>query len=405
MNPSADLPEYIEKARAWLDEHAKRRQKRDELRWGAGSDQVAVFHNLPFDQERAHIEAIRAWQRVKSNAGYGSISWPREYGGAGLPREFEAAFRRLEREYVTPPGHEAVGISMNIEAPTILALGTEAQKQRFVASLRRTDELCCQLFSEPGAGSDLASISTRADRIDDEWVIHGQKVWTSGAQFADFGYLIARTHPTAARQHAFTAFIVSMHAPGIEVRPLRQMSGGSSFSEVFFTGARVPDTGRLGEVGAGWSAMMTTLGFERTAAAGGLGSGGPDLFERLVLLARRLGRDTDPVVRQLIAKVYIDGRVRGLTNQRARARVAAGGVPGPEGSIAKLAYTNGLLQMSELASLLLGPRLATDTGEWGTFAWSEFVLGVPGLRLGGGTDEIQRNTIAERVLGLPREPR
>jgi alkylation response protein AidB-like acyl-CoA dehydrogenase len=395
--------EYAEKAEAWLSEHAERRSPEGELRWGVGSDNVAIFHNLTEAEERACIDELRAWQRLKSDAGYGSISWPLEYGGAGLPRAYEHEFARLERMFATPASHEAVMISLNIEAPTILTLGSDAQKRRWVASLRRADELCCQLFSEPAAGSDLGSIGLRAERDGDEWVLNGQKVWTSGAQHADVGYVIARTDRTVPRQRAMTAFLVEMDTPGVEVRPLRQMSGGSSFNEVFFTDVRVADSDRVGDVGAGWHAMMTTLGFERAAATGG--TGGNDLFGRLVLLARHLGRDDDPVVRQLLADVYIERRVKSLTQRRAADRRRAGGVPGPEGSLGKLAYSNWLQHVSHVASVLLGPSLTADTGEWGTFAWTQLVNGAPGMRLGGGTDEIQRNTIAERVLGLPRDPR
>jgi len=398
------LKQFTETAEAWLAAHVERRPPKDALRWGEGSDRVAVLQNLRPDEERAHLEALKAWQRCKADAGYASISWPAEYGGLGLPREYEREFTRLERFFDTPPAHEAMSISINIEAPTILALGSDDQKRRWVASLRRGDQLCCQLFSEPGAGSDLGSIALRAERDGDEWVLNGQKVWTSGAQFAGVGVVIARTDPSAPRQAAMTAFLVEMDTPGVEVRPLRQMTGGCSFNEVFFSDARIPDGNRLGDVGAGWHAMMTTLAFERVAAAGGTGSGN-NLFGRLVLLARHTGRDDDPVVRQLLTDLYIQSRVKSLTQQRAAARVRAGGVPGPEGSIGKLAHTIWLQRTTHVASMLLGPRLLADTGEWGTYAWGELVLGTPGMRLGGGTDEIQRNTIAERGLGLPREPR
>lgn len=349
------------------------------------------------------IDDLRRWQQLKSDAGYGSISWPVEYGGAGLPWAYEAGFGRLERQFVTPPAHEAVTISMNIEAPTILALGTPAQRDRFVASLRRTDELCCQLFSEPGAGSDLGSLALRAERDGDEWVLDGQKVWTSGARHADWGYVIARTDSTLPRQRSMTAFLVPMNAAGLEVRPLRQMSGGASFNEVFFTGVRVGDDARLADVGAGWQAMMTTLGFERSASTGG--GGGTDVLGRLVGLARQMDVAGDPVIRQQLAAVYTGNWLLRMTKRRAAATLRADGVPGPEGSLGKLAYTNWLQQVSAVAGGILGARLVADTGEWGTFAWSEFVNGVPGMRIGGGTDEIQRNTIAERALGLPREPR
>jgi alkylation response protein AidB-like acyl-CoA dehydrogenase len=398
-----ELTEYAQKAEAWLAEHAERRRPSGELRWGVGSDNVAVLHNLTQARERARIDELRAWQRLKFDAGYGAISWPVEYGGEGLGREYEEEFTRLERHFVTPPSHEAVTISLNIEAPTILALGTEAQKQRYVKPLRRGDELCCQLFSEPGAGSDLGSLAMRAERDGDEWVVNGQKVWTSGAQYADFGYVIARTDASAPRQQAMTAFIVAMDSAGLDVRPLRQMTGGSSFNEVFFSDVRIPDADRVGDVGRGWHAMMTTLGFERSAASGG--GGGNDIIGRLLLLARHVGREDDPVVRQLLAGVVTQSRVKSWTQRRAAARRQQGGVPGPEGSLGKLAHTNWLQQVSHVVSVLLGPRLTADTGEWGTYAWTEFVLGTPGMRLGGGTDEIQRNTIAERTLGLPREPR
>jgi alkylation response protein AidB-like acyl-CoA dehydrogenase len=399
----ASLDDFLAGAESWLADVADPRPAPQLNRWGEGSDRVAVFHDLTYEQERALIDDARQWQRLKSDAGYGSISWPPEYGGAGLPLEYEHAFRRLEANYLTPPMHEAVSISLSIEAPTILALGTESQAKQYVAVLRRADALCCQLFSEPGAGSDLGSIAMRAARDGADWVLSGQKVWTSGARHADIGYVIARTQAAAPRKQALTAFIVDMRLPGVDVRPLRQMSGGSSFNEVFFTDVRVPDSARLGDVGAGWRAAMTTLGFERAASLGG-GSG--DIhFRRLAQLARHLGRTGDAVIRQELAQLYADARAQEWTNRRAAQRMQAGDVPGPEGSVSKLAMTNGLQRASRVASLLLGPRLAADTGEWGTYAWSDFVTGVPGMRIAGGTDEIQRNTIAERALGLPREPR
>lgn len=404
-SPIPALSEYLGCAETWLAGHVRRRTPSAELLWGEGSDDVSLFRTLPPAEERALLERARRWQQIKSDAGYGSISWPVEYGGAGLPKAYETSFRHLEQGFEVPAGHEALGISMNIEAPTILALGSAEQKERLVKSLRRADEICCQLFSEPAAGSDLGSVGARAEADGDEWIINGQKVWTSGAQFADLGYLLARTDRDAPRQTGFTAFLVPMESPGVEVRPLRQMTGGASFSEVFLEDVRVPDTSRLGEVGGGWHAAMTTLGFERVASVLGGGGGSATALRLLILLARHVGRETDPVVRQELAKLHSLHAVRNFTYRRARDRVAVGGVPGPEGSLGKLAYTNALSHMTHVASLLLGPRLAADTAEWGTFSWSEFVLGAPGLRIAGGTDEIQRNTIAERILGLPREPR
>ena len=244
MSDVPDLEEWLQDAERWLDGMVERRRPRADLVWGEGSDSVALFKNLTADQERAHVDAVRDWQRQKSDAGYGSVSWPVAVGGAGLPRPYELAFDRLESLYDTPEGHESVGITLDLIGPTILTCGTPEQQARYLAPLRRTDEMWCQLFSEPGAGSDLAGLQTRADRDGGEWVLNGQKVWTSGAQFADFGYIQARSDPAAPKHAGLTAFLIPMHAPGVEVRPLRQMSGGSSFNEVFLTDVRVPDSAR-----------------------------------------------------------------------------------------------------------------------------------------------------------------
>ena len=399
---TADITTFTREARAWLMEHAPLREAIEPTRWGEGSDSVALFHNLSADDERAHLDAARAWQRQKSDAGYGSLTWPLAYGGGGLPSAYEAAFRREEARFETPKGHEAISITLELIAPTILTLGTAAQKDRYLRAMRRTDEMWCQLFSEPGAGSDLASLSCRAIADAGRWILNGQKVWTSGAQYADHGYILCRTDPAAPKHRGITAFLIPMDTPGIEVRPLRQMSGGASFNEVFLTDAVVPDTARLGDVNEGWRVALTTLGFERAARSGG--TGGADMFGRLLDLARHLGRTDDPLVRQRLASVYVHGRLRSMNRRRAGARLRAGGVPGPEGSISKLMLTQGLQEVTDTAALLLGPRLGADSGEWGTFAWSEFVNGVPGFRIAGGSDEIQRNIIAERALGLPREP-
>jgi len=400
-----ELDDYVQKAERWLAARLERRPERSELRWGEGSDDVALFQNLTAAEERAHIDTLRAWQRTKSDAGYGSITWPEAYGGAGLPSAYQVAFSALERDFIAPAGHEAVAITLELVAPTILTCGNDEQRETYVCRMRRTDDMWCQLFSEPGAGSDLASVTTKAERHGDTWVINGQKVWTSGAQYADFGYILCRTDPEAARHAGLTAFVVPMHSPGVEVRPLRQMSGGSSFNEVFFTDVTLDDSFRLGEVGGGWKVAITTLGFERASATLGGATGGDDMFERLVLSARHRGRDTDPLVRQMLASLYIGGRVRTMTRRRTTEKLKSGGVPGPEGSLGKLAWTEGLRQTTKAVSMLLGMELVADSGTWGTYAWSEFVNGVPGYRVAGGSDEVQRNIISERVLGLPRDPR
>jgi alkylation response protein AidB-like acyl-CoA dehydrogenase len=400
-----ELDEYAKKAERWLEERLERRSEKSSLKWGEGSDNVALFKNLSATEERVHIDALRSWQQAKSDAGYGSITWPEIYDGGGLPRPYEQSFSALERQFITPAGHEAVAITLDLVAPTILTCGNEAQREAYVRRMRRTDDMWCQLFSEPGAGSDLASVTLKADRHGDEWVLNGQKVWTSGAQYADFGYILCRSDPKAARHAGLTAFILPMHSPGVEVRPLRQMSGGSSFNEVFLTDVTLSDSFRLGEVGGGWKVAITTLGFERASATLGGSAGSDDLFERLVLSARHRGKADDPLVRQALSRLYIDGRVRTMTRRRTTETLKSGGVPGPEGSLGKLAWTQGLQQTTEVVSLLLGMELVADSGTWGSYAWSEFVNGVPGYRVAGGSDEVQRNIISERVLGLPRDPR
>jgi len=268
----------------------------------------------------------------------------------------------------------------------------------------RGDLVGCQLFSEPAAGSDLAGLQTRAERDGDEWIVNGQKVWTSGAQYSDIGEIICRTDPDAPKHKGLTGFVVNMKAPGVEVRPLRQMTGGASFNEVFFTDVRIPDDHRLGDVNQGWSVALTTLMNERASIGGGGAGGGATSTTRLIELLRHLGKEGDPVLRQRVADVYINAQVAKYTNQRAMAKIKAGGLPGPEMSIAKLSLTNNMTRVANLLSLALGPKLIADTGEWGTFAWSELVLGIPGMRVAGGTDEIMRNIVGERVLGLPKEP-
>jgi len=291
-------------------------------------------------------------------------------------------------------------------APTIAAHARPEIAQRYLAPLHRGDLIACQLFSEPGAGSDLAALSTRAERDGEDWVVNGQKVWTSNAHHAGIGEIICRTDPEAPKHAGMTAFLVDMSAPGVEVRPLRQMTGGAGFNEVFFTDVRIPDDHRLGEVGGGWGVAITTLMNERASIGSGMGLGrGPGPFERLIALTGEMGRDDDPIARNRLAGLYAQQQALAWTAKRALAALQAGKLPGPELSILKLAGTIHLTGIADYAAEVLGPRLCADVGEWGTFAWTKLVCGAPGARMGGGTDEILRNVIGERVLGLPREPK
>ena len=248
-------------------------------------------------------------------------------------------------------------------APTILAHATDEVKERYLKSMWRGDIVACQLFSEPGAGSDLASLQTKAVRDGDEWIVTGQKVWTSGAHLSEIGEIICRTNPDAPKHKGLTGFVVDMHAPGVEVRPLRQMTGGASFNEVFFTEVRIPDSHRLGDVNEGWTVALTTLMNERAAIGGGMASGGSGNMgtQRLIELVRHQGKADDPLVRQQLADIIINGRVASFTNLRAMAKIATGQLPGPEMSIAKLTLTMNMRRVSELVASVLGPRLVADT--------------------------------------------
>jgi alkylation response protein AidB-like acyl-CoA dehydrogenase len=405
VDPEITVDEFCAEAEAWLGENATRRTPPGEFRWGEGDFDVAVFHAMTYDEERALLDRMIEWQRRRAERGYHAVSWPREYGGLGLSRSHARAYGRLERQFESAGRHEVFSVTTNLIANTVNVYGTDEQKERFLAPLLRAEILACQLFSEPGAGSDLAGLACRAERDGDEWVINGQKVWSSGAQFSQWGELIARSDPDEVKHKGMTAFMLPLDAPGVEVRPIQQMSGGSSFCEVFMSDVRIPDSLRLGDVGDGWKVALTTLGFERDHSESGAdGSASGGTWKLLNATADAMGVSGDPLVRDELTKMYIHHRIESLTNRRA-ADLARSGTPGPEGSLGKLLWTEGMRKMTDVISAVLGPRLVADTGEWGTFGWGEHVLGAPGYRIAGGSDEVQRNILGERVLGLPREPR
>lgn len=296
-----------------------------------------------------------------------------------------------------------MSVTLNLIAPTVRLYAGEELQGLVLPGLLDGSLLACQLFSEPGAGSDLANASTRGAREGDEWVLHGHKVWTSGAQFAEWGQALVRTDPTATKHAGLTAFLVPMGAPGVEVCGIRQMSGGASFNEVFLDGVRVPDAFRLGEPGQGWAVTRATLGFERANASNKAGVGGQ--FAQLLDLARRTGALGHRDVRARLAEVYL--REQGAEISRHREQVARGSgrPPGAIGSMRKLQWVQRLGLVSELARDLLGSGLIADDGTEGTFGWTAHVLGAPGYRIAGGSDQIQRTIIAERHLGLPPEPK
>jgi len=364
---------------------------------------LAVFRNLSDEREADLLAAIRDYRRARYDAGYGALTLPVEHGGAGLPASFAALFAQLEAEFAVPPSTELISVTTGLVAPAVALYGSPALRERFVAPLLRTDLLACQLFSEPAAGSDLAAVACRARLDGDDWVLDGQKVWSSGARHADLGLLLARTDPSVPKHAGITAFLVRLDLPGVTVRPIRQMSGGSSFNEVFLDQVRVPDEFRLGGVGQGWAVATATLAFERQASGAGTRRKGGS-FDDVLALARAQGVSGDPVVRQQLADLYVRRVLKAWTAQRVARAAAAGVSPGPAGSVGKLVASDLLVRTGELAADLLGHQILADHGD-GTFAWTEHLLGAPGYRLAGGTDQIQRNVIAERVLGLPAEPR
>ena len=400
MNDTISLDEFRASARTWLESVAKRRQS-ESVEWGKGSDSVALFDNLTEEEELQIVEEGQAWERLRFDSGWGAISWPIDDGGLGLPAIYGRAYDEEERQFDVPHRSELFEVTRKLIPPTILKWGTAEQRVRWNRAFIRTDEMCCQLFSEPNAGSDLANVSTRAVRDGDEWVLNGQKVWTSGARFAQWGLAICRTDSTVAKHAGLTAFMVPLDIPGVTVRPIRQMSGGASFSEVFLDDVRLTDDHRLGPEGSGWSVALTTLSAERVAS-NDLGS---DANAKLMTLAKRLGAGVDPLLRHATVEWWCHVKIHELNEHRVAASLEAGEEPGPEGSIGRLYCTQNLTRTSDLAARLLGSSLVADTGEWGTYAWSEQVLGAPGYRIAGGSQEIQRNIIAERVLGLPKEPR
>jgi alkylation response protein AidB-like acyl-CoA dehydrogenase len=394
-----DLDAFIAEAHAFVASHHPRL---DESVAPEGSDAVTVIPERPVAQEKIELADALAWRRTSFDAGFGWIDGPAAHGGRDLPASFAAAYREVERTYRVPD-EGYTRFSVGILCPTLLAHAGDELLGEFLTPLRRADVVSCQLFSEPGAGSDLASVRTRATRDGDEWRIDGQKVWTSGAHYSSVGMLLARTDPTSRTSRGLTVFLIDMDQPGIEVRPIRQLTGGAAFSEVFLDGARVPDARRIGEIDAGWQVITTTLMHER-AVIGSDGAVDLALVPRLVDLARAQGVDDDPRVRDAIADVYVRAEANSLMTQMFLDR-ATNGLPGPEMSLSKLLLTDNLQRISDIAQDILGPRFAADTGEAATFGWSQLALSLPGLRIGGGTDEILRTIVAQRVLDLPRPAR
>jgi alkylation response protein AidB-like acyl-CoA dehydrogenase len=399
------LDQFKADAAAFLDAHCKKREVTQARKWGEGSDKVAVFEEKSPEAERRDVDASKAFRQAMFDAGFGWISGPTQYGGRGLPNAYQRAYDEVASSYALP-NMGAFQIGLGMVAPTFLAHGSDTAKDMYLRRMWRGEIVGCQLFSEPGAGSDLASLQAKAERDGDEWVITGQKVWTTGAQFSDVGEIICRSDVNLPKHKGLTGFIVDMHAEGVEVRPLRQMTGGASFNEVFFNEVRVPDDHRLGDVNQGWTVALTTLMNERASIGGGSGGsrGSVTDIHFLAQMLEAMDKGDDLVLRDELVRIHIAGEVARFNGMRAMAKLKAGQLPGPEMSTGKLAIASQMRRVSDFVSTALGAKITANSGEWGTYGWSDYVLGAPGMRIAGGSDEVMRNILGERVLGLPKDP-
>jgi alkylation response protein AidB-like acyl-CoA dehydrogenase len=343
----------------------------------------------------------REWSRKLFAGGYVGLTWPKEFGGQGAPYTHQGIYLE-ETARAEAPGHIGV-IGLGMAGPTIAAWGTEEQKDRYLKPLLAAEEIWCQGFSEPGAGSDLASARTRAVLDGDHWVVNGQKVWSSWAHIADWCILVVRTDPDAHRHRGLSYLLVDMKSPGVEVRPLRQITGDPEFNEIYFTDVRVPRESMLGKPGDGWQVAMTTLLHERGTLGFALTAQLEQILGRVIATAKETGASDDPIVRDRIAEHWVELQALRYTNYRSITSLMKTGVPGPEGSIAKLFWSESMQRLTKLALEMLGPdsQLDGDGGWWNGY-WQYWQLRSRGATIEAGTSEILRNIVAERVVGLPK---
>ena len=353
------------------------------------------------------IEAAKFWQKKKYDAGWACITWNKEFGGRGATAIQSVIWNQEESKHDVPQGVFQIGQGM--AAPTLMTWGQPEHHERYLPKLASGEEIWCQLFSEPAGGSDLAALRTKAEKEGDDWIINGQKIWTSGAHYSDYGILVVRTDPNVAKHKGLSYFFLDMKSPGVEIKPIKQLTGGAGFNEVYFTDVRIPDSQRLGEVGQGWQVALTTLMNERAAIGGGGGGVNVDLAYKIASEVMIDGKTAtqDSAVRAKLANWYVQESGLKFTGYRSMTALSKGTTPGPENSIGKLV---GAPKNQEMASFCM------DLMEMNGAIWDEELskeaglvqmsyMGSPGLRIAGGTDEIMANIIAERVLGLPQEPR
>ena len=385
FNDTPEEAEFRAEARAFLSQHLKAKTP-GALRSGGREDFLA---------------RAKAWQKIKAEGGFAQITWPKEMGGRGGTVMQQVIWGQEEAKFDAPTGPFAIGLGMCI--PTVIAFGSDEHKQRYVQKALKGEEIWCQLFSEPAAGSDVAGLKTKAVKDGDDWVINGQKVWTSGAHYSDYGILLVRTDPNVPKHKGLTMFIVDMKQQGVDVRPIHQASGGSEFNEVYFTDVRIPDKDRLGEPGMGWKVALVTLMNERLAVGG---SPGPD-WKEIMDYARSAGTLSNQAFRDKLADWYVAAQGYKLTKFRTQTALSRGETPGPENSIGKIINANHLQDICNSAIEMQDHYgLIVDKDEAPSDAiFQESFLWAPGLRIAGGTDEILKNIIAERVLGLPQDVR
>ena len=384
-------------ARAWLQANAPKHLKAELELAGFGQPPIRSGDPLP---------AAKAWQKTKADAGWACLHWPKEYGGRGASpierviwQQEEGVFSKLSFPFI---------IGQGMIAPTLMAYVAEPHKRRYLPKLASGEEVWCQLFSEPAAGSDLAGLRTRAEKVGDEWIVNGQKIWTSGAHYSDFGMLLARTDPTVAKHDGLTMFFFDMKSPGVEVRPIKQVNGQSGFNEVYFNDLRIPDHQRLGLPGQGWRVSLTTLMNERLSIGAGMPTGFPELLDFCCEFDTGEGKAIDDAgVRSRLATWAV--RTSGLryTAYRSISALSKGQEPGPENSIGKLVAGATLQEIAMFALDLQAQAgaLVTPSADNAQARFQAMLLRSPATRIEGGTDEILRNIIAERVLGLPADMR
>jgi acyl-CoA dehydrogenase len=389
--------EFRSKARAWISANAPREYE-DELKKAALGRIQLKSANI--------LEVAKAWQKKKADAGWAVPHWPKEYGGRGASpierviwQQEEGVFGKLGALFII--GHGMCG-------PTMMAFAQEEHKLRYLPPLASGENIWCQLFSEPAGGSDVAGLRTRAEKDGDDWIINGQKIWTSGAHHSDYGILITRTDPNVPKHKGLTMFFLSMKSPGVEIKPIKQANGQAEFNEVYFTDVRIPDSQRLGAVGDGWNVSLTTLMNERMAIGANVATGFPELFEFCNNLMLDDGPAIDdPAVRAKLANWAVRASGLRYTAFRSISALSKGERPGPENSIGKLVAGAMLqdvatyaLDLQGASGVLNGPEDAEVAGKF-----QAMLLRSPATRVEGGTDEILRNIIAERVLGLPGDIR